>query len=628
MTSAGEIVCSSFDVDEGDYTLTVTAIDSAGAKAAAAVWSLQAVAPPPQSSSAAKASATSTALVAVFAVLLLCGLLGVGITKRNTRQAQMKAFDFQTEINRMLETGELEFIDPAEFPAGPAGVATTAPGFPREIKRAHLCLIEEVGKGQFGSVFKATLDESSIGGSPEHLVAAKTVLDSTTSTEATRELRLEAMVMARLGSHPNVVSLVGVVTRGDPLVLIVSFCEHGSLLSLLRKRAARGDPLGTQLKLRMVLDVAAGMMHLESRKFVHRDLAARNVLVSSTIVAKVADFGLSREAVGATGGEYYKSQNGVFPIKWTAPEAMEHLRFSAKSDVWSFGIVVVEIFQDGEQPYKYTGLANPAIMLQVIGGSLVHAQPPATPDCIYSIICRCWSLDRAERPGFAELTAMLEAAAHDMPATVDDDVGAGGPELPVSLEASPFEQRGCGPGVSAGNVKQAQQLRRESSGVEFDEYGYVMDGRTSSTAAGLTNAVFQIPQDTGGYLVVDTMTAVSNTAPADGEVAGGCATAAGQPQHARTCQRPAPKGGTCKLTARGSGRFCAADTCPVLVCARSKSSASSDCSMHSGGDGSGGIYTSPSAAKTTVPPLNRNGIGKRSDRKASLYNGFEGESNL
>jgi serine/threonine protein kinase len=148
-------------------------------------------------------------------------------------------------------------------------------------------MIEEAGKGQFGSVYKATLDESStVGGVPEYLVGAKTVLVAKESPEATRELRLEAMTMAELGSHHNIVSIIGVITRGDPLVLIVSFCEHGSLLSLLRSLSSvhDGRPLVGATKLKMTCDVATRMAHLEMHQFVHRDLAARNVLVSSSMV--------------------------------------------------------------------------------------------------------------------------------------------------------------------------------------------------------------------------------------------------------------------------------------------------------------------------------------------------------
>ena len=117
------------------------------------------------------------------------------------------------------------------------------------------------------------------------------MLSAKTSPEASKELESEALVMAQVDHHPNLVSLVGVVTRGDPLVLIVGFCEHGSLLEMLRTRAKQSDPLAVPLKLRLCLDAAKGMQHLVKQRFIHRDLAARNVLVATGMVGKVADFG-------------------------------------------------------------------------------------------------------------------------------------------------------------------------------------------------------------------------------------------------------------------------------------------------------------------------------------------------
>jgi surface protein len=377
----------------------------------------------PVGSSASKSS--GVVIGAICAAFVALFFVGIATFRWSVRRAQMKAFDFQNEINRMLASGERDFVGEYQGAGGGAGRRddeSPAPssgnqvhmlGIPREIKRSHLHMLEEVGKGQFGSVYKATLDESSVaGGVPEYLVAAKTVLDANASPDATRELRVEAMMMARLGAHPHVVSIVGVITRGDPLVLIVSFCEHGSLLSLLRSRAAAGQPLTAAAKIKMACDVAKGMAHLETHQFVHRDLAARNVLVSSSMDCKVADFGLSRQTQSADGngeGDYYTSQAGVFPIRWTAPEAMETHKFTSKSDVWSFAIVVVEIFQNGVVPYKYTKLDNQSVMNQVLRGTLQHERPAELPPKIYGMIKRCLSSDSAQRPGFVEIKGFLQA---------------------------------------------------------------------------------------------------------------------------------------------------------------------------------------------------------------------------
>merc|ERR1712185_522967 len=186
------------------------------------------------------------------------------------------------------------------------------------------------------------------------MAAAKTVKESAPAS-ATDELVREAALMAQMDPHPNIVSLIGVVTRGTPKILLVSLAQHGSLLDCLRKHAGTAEFTPPRRAL-AGLHVARGMAHIVASRLVHRDLAARNVLVGSGWVFKVADFGLSRAATSGGEGnadaeEYYRSRNGVFPVRWTAPEAMKDGRYTQASDVWSFGITLVEVYSDGAQPY-------------------------------------------------------------------------------------------------------------------------------------------------------------------------------------------------------------------------------------------------------------------------------------
>ena len=92
------------------------------------------------------------------------------------------------------------------------------------------------------------------------------------------------------------------------------------------------------------------MAYLESHKFIHCDLAARNILVGEHNSCKIADFGLARLA----GNEYTAREGAKLPIKWTAPEAANYSKFSIKSDVWSFGILLTELITYGRIPYPGT----------------------------------------------------------------------------------------------------------------------------------------------------------------------------------------------------------------------------------------------------------------------------------
>lgn len=156
--------------------------------------------------------------------------------------------------------------------------------------------------------------------------------------------------------------------------------------------------------------------------------AARNVLLASGkkvggdvgIVAKVADFGLSRGGAAAASSdsgetenteEYYKSSTGIFPVRWTAPEAMETMRFTSASDMWSFGILIIEMVQDGVSPYH--GMSNPDVMSLTMSGGQ-HHKPNECPERLFDIVTKCWHRDPAARHSFKGVTILLQHMFEDM----------------------------------------------------------------------------------------------------------------------------------------------------------------------------------------------------------------------
>ena len=341
-------------------------------------------------------------LLAVIVVLLCL----VAVSKYKERQEMLKAHDFKATIQQMLEDGDID-----QEHANQEMV-------PREIKRSHIALRTTLGQGAFGEVKKGVIDESSAGGPPGYLCAVKTVKEG--SAEGIEDLLQEATVMAQVGSHANVVSMIGVVTSGEPAMLVISFCEYGSLKDALRKASDNEVPVAPSEKNRICMEVAGGMAYLHSKRFIHRDLAARNVLLATGMTAKVADFGLSRAIAGGGGAggdtrddgggkEYYRSRRGVFPVRWTAIEAMDTLIFNAATDVWSFGITMNEVWWDGQQR-PYSVMTNKAIQQMLTNGERL-AKPTNASDAIYQIMLDCWKEDPAGRPSFAQLVVLLRLQA-------------------------------------------------------------------------------------------------------------------------------------------------------------------------------------------------------------------------
>ena len=335
--------------------------------------------------------------------------------KYRVHQISQRAFDFQNELASMMATGELDAM------VGGGG-SDGGPRLPREIKRANVTPTQVVGSGQFGEVWKAVLDERSAGGVPGYMVAVKTALDGNGS--GADDLRREALVMAQVTDHCNVVALIGVVTSGVPLLLLISLCENGSLQSCLTEgrcpgQAKPGAAPFESASRTMALEIARGMKHLVDAHFVHRDLASRNVLVDSQFVCKIADFGLSRSVAASnpdaeSASEYYTSHHGTFPVRWTAPEAMENLKFSTTTDVWSYGVVLLEIVMGGARPYADLQ-TNEQVIAQIVAGYRAPQPTDGCSDEFYSIMLQCWAEVPGDRPSFEQLAVAFEqqlATAH------------------------------------------------------------------------------------------------------------------------------------------------------------------------------------------------------------------------
>uniref|UniRef100_A0A1Y9HF07 Tyrosine-protein kinase n=2 Tax=Anopheles funestus TaxID=62324 RepID=A0A1Y9HF07_ANOFN len=252
-----------------------------------------------------------------------------------------------------------------------------------EIKMEDLQLKENIGKGEFGDVMLGILKGEK--------VAVKVLKDA---GRASNKFLAEAGVMTTL-EHENLVKFIGLVFHDKYIYLVTEYMSKGSLVDYLRSRGRQHISRKDQIN--FAYDTCCGMEYLETKKVIHRDLAARNVLISEDCVAKVSDFGLARD-------ERYTGDSSKLPIKWTAPEALKEGKFSNKTDMWSFGILLWEIYSFGRVPYPRIPLAD---VVKHVGSGYKMEAPEGCPPEIYEMMRQAWDLVPEKRPTFAELKRRL-----------------------------------------------------------------------------------------------------------------------------------------------------------------------------------------------------------------------------
>uniref|UniRef100_A0A1A8N271 receptor protein-tyrosine kinase n=2 Tax=Nothobranchius pienaari TaxID=704102 RepID=A0A1A8N271_9TELE len=361
------------------------------------------------------------------------------------RCRQKPKFEIRWKIIESTDGNNYTFVDPTQL------LYNQKWEFPRDKLRLGAVL----GSGAFGKVVEATA--YGLGTEDEATRVAVKMLKPRAHSEERDALMSEMKILSHLGYHDNIVNLLGACTQGGPMLMITEYCSHGDLLNFLRAHAqdfmvsmmsveeddacykniavqpprlrsdsgiscwsdyqevkpalspGHTDPgqlidtLSVFDLMRFSYQVTEGLDFLSSRNCIHRDVAARNVLLTDRHVAKICDFGLARDI--RNDDSYIVQGNALLPVKWMAPESIFECVYTVQSDVWSYGVLLWEIFSLGKSPYP--NVAVDTNFYKMIKDGRHMEQPEFAPDEMYHLMTLCWSLEPTNRPTFKMIGQLI-----------------------------------------------------------------------------------------------------------------------------------------------------------------------------------------------------------------------------
>uniref|UniRef100_A0A665T9V9 receptor protein-tyrosine kinase n=1 Tax=Echeneis naucrates TaxID=173247 RepID=A0A665T9V9_ECHNA len=348
-------------------------------------------------------------------------------------------------IESMKPDGQLTYLDPTHLPYNVTW----------EIPRGSIVLGQVLGSGAFGRVVAAN-----VSGLRHSHSTTKVSVKMVKRIQAVQSLMSELKILVHLGPHLNLVNLLGACTRGGPVYLITEFCCHGNLVMYLQRnkhtfqqsdrhtksdsdggymdmtkeesaqyiamqelRYADNEPavyetlyqeasslllsdssvLSLSDLLSFSYQTSQAMDFLSSRNCVHRDLAARNVLVCEGKLVKICDFGLARDLTKDQ--DYVTRGNRFLPVKWMSPESIFQNIYSPQSDVWSYGVLLWEIFSLGGSPYSDLPVTQKFYSALKRGHRMT--QPERAPHNIFELMKSCWEENPESRPSFSSLVVSI-----------------------------------------------------------------------------------------------------------------------------------------------------------------------------------------------------------------------------
>ncbi|KAI5237318.1 Nt-3 Growth Factor Receptor [Manis pentadactyla] len=274
-----------------------------------------------------------------------------------------------------------------------------------------IVLKRELGEGAFGKVFLAERYKLSPT-KDKMLVAVKALKDPTLA--ARKDFQREAELLTNL-QHEHIVKFYGVCGDGDPLIMVFEYMKHGDLHKFLRSYDPHGRAaMPGERRTGALPDAPHHQSDCVGQHFVHRDLASRNCLVGANLLVKIRDFSMSREVYST---DYYRvGGHTMLPIRWMPPESIMYRKFTTESDVWSFGVILWEIFTYGKQPWFQ--LSNTEVIECITQGRVLE-RPRVCPKEVYDVMLGCWQREPQQRLNIREICKILHALGKATPVYLD-----------------------------------------------------------------------------------------------------------------------------------------------------------------------------------------------------------------
>uniref|UniRef100_A0A8K9X799 receptor protein-tyrosine kinase n=1 Tax=Oncorhynchus mykiss TaxID=8022 RepID=A0A8K9X799_ONCMY len=344
--------------------------------------------------------------------------------------SQKPRYEIRWKIIQASDGNNYTFIDPSQLPYNEKW----------EFPRDKLKLGKILGAGAFGKVVEATA--YGLGEDDNAIRVAVKMLKARAHSDEREALMSELKILSHLGQHKNIVNLLGACTQAGPVLVITEYCSHGDLLNFLRHK--QETFLNTVMNMPEVPEETSDYKNVcEEKQFIRSDsgissvssdsylemrpvlpnspccndvvCCGKNVLLTDRRVAKICDFGLARDIMNDS--NYVVKGNARLPVKWMAPESIFDCLYTVQSDVWSYGILLWEIFSLGKSPY-------PSILVdtkfyKMIESGYQMSRPDFAPPEMYTIMKMCWNLEPTERPTFSKISQLIERVLGEQPEHLD-----------------------------------------------------------------------------------------------------------------------------------------------------------------------------------------------------------------